>query len=383
MPATTRLSAAALPEPPVLYLAFELSNRSWKLGFSTGLGQKPRIRAVPARDLEALMREIAAARRRFGLDNSMPVVSCYEAGRDGFWLHRFLEAQKTHHNLVVDSASIEVNRRRRRRKTDRIDVLKLLAMLMRYHNGEARVWSVVHVPSPEAEDARHLHRELRTLKTERTRVTNRIKGLLAAQGVSVSSLGPSFGEHLDELRLWDGSALPSQLHQRLLREHAHRQQINARIRLIEDLQRQRLQDSTDPVVQIVRQLMTLKGIGLQSAWLFTFELFAWRDIQNRKQLAALCGLAPTPYSSGDETRDLGISKAGNAAVRAMAVQIAWGWIRFQPDSELTLWFNRRFAHGGRRMRATGIVALARRLLIELWRFVETGALPDGAIASAA
>jgi transposase len=382
MPATTRLSAVALPEPPVLYLAFELANRSWKLGFSTGLGQKPRIRSVPGRDLEALLREITRARRRFGLDDAVPVVSCYEAGRDGFWLHRFLNSEPGRHNRVVDSASIEVNRRKRRRKTDRIDVRKLLTMLMRYHNGEARVWSVVHVPSAEAEDARHLHRELRTLKTERTRVTNRIKGLLAAQGLSVGSLGPGFVDALDELRLWDGSALPPQLRERLEREDRHRTRINERIRLIERLQAEQLAEPSDPALRMVRQLMTLKGIGLQSAWLFTFELFAWRDIQNRKQLAALCGLAPTPYSSGDETRDLGISKAGNAAVRAMAIQIAWGWIRHQPQSTLTLWFNRRFAHGGRHMRAIGIVALARRLLIELWRFVETGALPEGAIASA-
>jgi len=275
-----------------------------------------------------------------------------------------------------------VNRRKRRRKTDRIDVRKLLTMLMRYHNGEARVWSVVHVPSPEAEDARHLHRELQTLKTDRTRLTNRIKGLLAAQGLSVGSLGPGFVDALGELQLWDGSALPPQLRERLEREWQHRNRIDERIRLIERLQTEQLADPSDPALRMVRQLMSLKGIGLHSAWLFTFELFAWRRIQNRKQLAALCGLAPTPYSSGDETRDLGISKAGNTAVRAMAVQIAWGWIRHQPESALTLWFNRRFAHGGRRMRAIGIVALARRLLIELWRFVETGALPEGATPSA-
>lgn len=382
MPATTRSAHAALPEPPALYLAFELSNRSWKLAFSTGLGQKPRIRSVPARDLEALVREIGAARVRFRLDDSVPLICCYEAGRDGFWLHRFLESEPGRHNLVVDSASIDVKRRHRRLKTDRIDVLKLLAMLLRYHNGEAHVWSVVHVPSPEAEDARHLHRELRTLKAERTRVTNRIKGLLIAQGVSVCSLGPGFADALDELRLWDGSPLPPGLHQRLLREAHHRSRLTERIRLIERLQTEQLENRpTDPAIRMVRQLMTLKGIGLQSAWLFTFEFFAWRAIQDRRQLTALAGLAPSPYNSGDETRDLGISKAGNSAVRAMAIQIAWGWIRFQPDSALTLWFDRRFAHGGRRMRAIGIVALARRLLIELWRFLETGALPEGAIPS--
>ena len=381
MSATTRFTDPILPDSPALYLAFELSNRSWKLAFSTGLGQKPRIRNVPARDLEALAREISKARRRFHLTDSIPVICCYEAGRDGFWIHRFLSSQPNCHNLVVDSASIDVKRRHRRLKTDRLDVLKLVAMLMRYHNGESDVWSVVHVPSPEAEDARHLHRELLTLKSARTRSTNRIKGLLTAQGLSVSSLARGFATQLDELRLWSGVPLSPLLHQRLLREWHHRTLLTERIRLIERLQRQYLESGSDPATSMVAQLMTLKGIGLQSAWLFTFEFFAWRNIRSRKEITALAGLAPSPYQSGDEARDLGISKAGSSSVRAMAIQIAWGWIRFQPDSELTRWFERRFAHGGRRMRAIGIVAVARRLLIELWRFLETGSIPEGAITS--
>jgi transposase len=380
MPATTR-TLIRLPEPPVLYLALELSNRSWKLAFSTGLGQKPRLRSIPARDLDALLREISAARRRFHLDDALPLVSCYEAGRDGFWLHRFLVSEPGRHNLVVDSASIDVKRRRRRIKTDRIDATKLLTMLVRYHNGEADVWSVVHVPSPEAEDARHLHRELLTLKTQRTRVTNRIRGLLAAQGLSVSSMARDFPRQLASMELWNSDPLPPLLRERLLREWEHRVLLSKRIGLLQQRQTERLQNSTDPAVAMVRQLMTLKGIGLQSAWLFTFEFFAWRNIQSRQQLTALAGLSPSPYQSGDEAHDQGISKAGSSSVRAMAIQIAWGWVRFQPDSTLTRWFDRRFAHGSRRLRAIGIVALARRLLIELWRFLQTGALPEGATAS--
>ena len=382
MSATTRFTDPTLPEPPGLYLALELSNRSWKLAFSTGHGQKPRFRNVPARDLDALIREIALARRRFELPDSVPVISCFEAGRDGFWIHRFLQTQPHCFNLVVDSASIEVNRRFRRLKTDRIDAQKLVTMLIRYHNGELRVWSVVHVPSPQAEDARHLHRELLTLKSDRTRITNRIKGLLAAQGLCVSSLNRGFLDQLDDLRLWDDSPLYPQLRQRLEREWLHRCDVSQRIRLIEKLQSQRLEASAhDPALELVRQLMSLKGIGLQSAWLFTFEFFAWRNIGSRKEITALSGLAPSPYQSGDEARDQGISKAGSSSVRAMAIQIAWGWIRFQPDSELTRWFERRFAHGGRRMRAIGIVAVSRRLLIDLWRFLETGSIPEGAITS--
>ena len=382
MPATTRFTDPTLPEPPALYLALELSNRSWKLAFSTGHGQKPRFRNVPARDLDALTCEIALARKRFGLPDSVPVISCFEAGRDGFWIHRFLQTQPHCFNLVVDSASIEVNRRFRRLKTDRIDAQKLVTMLIRYHNGELRVWSVVHVPSPQAEDARHLHRELLTLKADRTRITNRIKGLLAAQGLCVSSLNRGFLDQLDDLRLWDDSPLYPQLRQRLEREWLHRSDVSQRIRLIEKIQMTRLDaPAHDPALDLVRQLMTLKGIGLQSAWLFTFEFFAWRNIQSRKEITALSGLAPSPYQSGDEARDQGISKAGSSSVRAMAIQIAWGWIRFQPDSELTRWFERRFAHGGRHMRAIGIVAVSRRLLIDLWRFLETGSIPEGAITS--
>ena len=381
MSATTRFTDPALPEPPALYLALELSNRSWKLAFSTGHGQRPRFRNVPARDLDALIREIALARKRFDLPDSVPVISCFEAGRDGFWIHRFLQSQPHCFNLVVDSASIEVNRRLRRLKTDRIDARKLLTMLIRYHNGESRVWSVVYVPSPEAEDARHLHRELLTLKSDRTRITNRIKGLLAAQGLSVTSLGRGFLDQLDDLRLFDASPLYPQLRQRLEREWLHRCDVSHRVRLIEKLQLETLRSCDDPALEIVRQLMTLKGIGLQSAWLFTFEFFAWRNIQNRRQLAALAGFTPTPYQSGDDSFDQGISKAGNSSVRAMTIQIAWGWLLFQPHSALTLWYQRRFASRGLRMRKIGIVALARRLLIDLWRFSETGALPEGAITS--
>ena len=382
MSATTRFTDPVLPDPPALYLALELSSRSWKLAFSTGPGQSPRLRTVPARDLEALSREITSARTRFGLSESVPVICCYEAGRDGFWLDRFLNSDPHTVNLVVDSASIEVNRRKRRLKTDRIDALRLLAMIIRYHNGERTVYSVVHVPSPEAEDARHLHRELLTVKADRTRVTNRIKGLLAAQGLCAPPLGRGFTRALLDLRLFDGTPLYPQLTERLEGEWQHRSELSQRIGLIERRQLTLLRTQPDePALELVRQLMTLKGIGLQSAWLFTFEFFAWRNIQNRRQLAALAGLTPTAYQSGGQARDQGISKAGNSLVRAMTVQIAWGWLRFQPDSELTLFYERRFAHAGRRMRAVGIVAVARRLLIELWRFLDTGTIPEGAVTS--
>src|SRR5215468_9233412 len=183
---------------PVLYLALELSWTSWKLAFTVGAGQKPRLRSIPARDTDALIREIHAARRRFGLPEEAPVISCYEAGRDGFWLHRYLQHQRVE-NLVVDSASIEVNRRRRRAKSDGLDAAKLVGMLIRWHLGEKKLWGVVHVPTVADEDRRQLHRELIALKTQRTEHTNRIKGLLAGLGLGLA-VDAEFVQRLDALR---------------------------------------------------------------------------------------------------------------------------------------------------------------------------------------
>ena len=173
---------STLPTAPVLYFALELGWNTWKLAFTIGAGQKPRIRTIRARALDVLLAEIQAAKARFGLPEDAKVISCYEAGRDGFWLDRFL---RTHgvENLVVDSASIEVNRRKRRAKSDRLDAVKLVSMLMRWHNGEKKVWSVVHPPSAEDEDHRQLHRELIALKSERTGHSNAIKGMLAGLGL--------------------------------------------------------------------------------------------------------------------------------------------------------------------------------------------------------
>jgi transposase len=280
-------------------------------------------------------------------------------------------------NLVLDPASIEVSRRARRAKTDRLDVEKLLKMLMRYHGGEKEVWSVVRVPSVEAEDWRHLHRELLALKRARTRHSNRIKGLLATQGIRVP-LTASFADELEGVRLWDGSPLPPGLHRGLKREYRCLQFVRQQISELEGERRGYIRTSEDPSVQKVRQLLKLSGIGDNSAWLFVMEFFGWRGFNNRREVGGLAGLTPTPYASGETSREQGISKAGNRHVRAMAIEIAWGWLRHQPDSELTLWFEERFGHGGKRMRKIGIVALARKLLIALWRYLETGAIPAGA-----
>jgi transposase len=359
-----------------LYLAFELGKAKWKLGFSIGLGQKPRRRTIEAGDLFALAREIRLAKERFGLPETASVKSCYEAGREGFWLHRCLVAEGIE-NLVIDSSSIEVNRRAKRAKTDRLDVGKLLSMLIRYHSGERKVWSVVHVPSIEAEDARHLHRQLDTLKKDGTRCSNRIEGLLASQGVSLP-MRVDFLEQLERARLWDGRRLPSGLQARIQHEYATWQFIQDQIQKLEAEREELIRTSDDPVIDQVRQLLKLRGIGPNSSWLFVMEFFGWRHFRNRREVGDLAGLTPTPYQSGEEAREQGISKAGNRPVRAMAIEIAWCWLRYQPESELTRWYRERFGHGGKRVRKVGIVALARKLLVALWRYLQTGEIPAGA-----
>jgi len=361
----------------VLYLAFELGDTDWKLAFTIGLGQKPRLRSMPARDLARLQEEIAKAKQRFQLAADAPVRSCYEAGRDGFWLDRYLSACGIH-NSVVDSSSIEVNRRQRRAKTDRLDAGKLLNLLLRYHGGEKKVWSVVRVPSAVAEDARQLHRELQELKDERTEHVNRIKGLLTCQGLTAPEVNKDFAAWLSAARLWDDSAVPLELQQRLLRELERWELLGRQIRTLEDERRQRIRRDDTPHVDKVRSLLELWGIGLNGAWLLVYELFAWRHFDNRKQVGGCVGLTPTPYQSGDSRREQGISKAGNRRLRRLMVELAWCWLRWQPDSELSRWYQGRFGVGNGRSRKIGIVALARKLLIALWKYLEQGEVPAGA-----
>jgi transposase len=322
MPTTAR-EEQGNARAPVVHLAFELGATEWKLGFTTGLGRAPRERVIGAGDLEAVEREIAAAKRRFGVAADARVVSCYEAGREGFWLHRWLTS-KGIRNQVVDSSSIEVNRRKRRRKTDKLDLKSLLRLLARWVGGEEDVWRVVTVPSVEAEDRRHLHRELEVLIDERTGRSNRIRGLLATQGVRIE-MSSEFPRRLHEVRLWDESPLPRGLRERLEREWVRRESVIEEIRFLEAEQRALVRNATgDAALEQVRALMNLRGIAIKSAWVFVMEFFSWRTFNNDKEVAALAGLAPAPYISGEEERSPGIEKAGNGRVRTMATEIAWG-----------------------------------------------------------
>jgi transposase len=362
---------------PHLYMAFELSQSKWMLGFTIGFGQRPRLRTIAARDLATLQTEIQLARERFELGADVPVISCYEAGRDGFWLHRYLTSIGVN-NQIVDSASIEVNRRAKQAKTDKLDLGKLLTMLMRYQAGEKKVWRVVHVPSPEVEDHRHLHRELTDLKEQRTQHTNRIKGYLSNQGICLE-VKDDFPELVAHQCLWNGEPLPMGLQARLLCEHQRFQLVQQQIKVLETERRDLVRQSTRPDIEQVRQLLRLRGIGINCAWLYVMEFFSWRAFRNRREVGALAGLTPMPRKSGEEDRELGISKIGNRHIRAMAIEIAWVWLRYQPHSELSRWYQRRFAKGSKRLHKIGIVALARKLLIALWRYLEFGTLPAGAV----
>jgi len=295
--------------------------------------------------------------------------------------HRFLQGQGIT-NHVVDSSAIEVNRRRRRAKSDGLDVRKLLSMLMRYAQGERQVWQVVKAPAVEAEDQRHLHRDLETLKQERASTMTRIEGLLSSQGLRVTSL-TKLPEQLEALRLWDGSPIPPGLRRRVLRVYAHYTFLSEQIAEVEAERRAQLQTSSEASIDKVRQLMQLKGIGINGAWLLVMEFFGWRAFKNRREVGGLAGFTPTPYQSGESAREQGITKSGNRHVRWMTTELAWSWLRFQPDSALSVWFRARFGGGGKRLRRIGIVAVARKLLIALWRFLETGVLPEGAILKAA
>jgi transposase len=376
MTTATHNAHYSAPEP-VVFVAFELSEKTWKLGFTLGHGRNPRERTIAARDPQRVLAEVAEAKKRFGLPETTPVISCYEAGREGFWLHRFLQAQGLT-NHVVDSSSIEVNRRKRRAKSEGLDVRKLLSMLMRYHHGERDVWRVVHVPSVEAEDQRHLHRDWETLKQERARTTTRLKGLLSSQGVRLTPVS-KLPAQLEALRLWDGSPIPGGLRRRLLRVYAPHQFLSQQIAELEAERRAALQTAHEATIEKVRQLMHLRGIGIKGAWLLVMEFFGWRAFKNRREVGALAGFTPTPYQSGESAREQGITKSGNRHVRWMTTELAWSGVRYQPESALSCWSRERCGGAGKRLRRIGIVAVARKLLIARWRFLETGVLPEGAL----
>jgi transposase len=361
-----------------LYIALELSNKKWKLGFSNG--DKHRIKTINAGDWQALLVEIAQAKVKLHCQPTCQIISCYEAGRDGFWIHRALLAERIT-NHVIDSASIEVSRRKRHVKTDKVDVIAMLRLLIRFNSGEREALKAIRVPSIKEEDERRLHRERLRLIKERGAHSARIKSLLICHGIRIEKMS-DIPTRLSQMKApVIGYMLASDLKNEIRREYQRYKQVNKQVKTLEALQKERISKQKGKAASQIRQMILLKGVGWQSSWILVTEFFSWREFKNTKQVGACAGLTPTPYDSGDSVREQGISKAGNKNVRKLMVELSWLWLRWQPKSGLSQWFNTRFGSGGKRMRRIGIVALARKLLVSLWRYLENGVLPEGAILS--
>jgi transposase len=346
---------------------------------TSGFGRQPWLRTIAAGDLGAVERVVGSARQRFGLPVCARVVSCYEAGRDGFWIHRAVQ-RLGFENRVVDSASIEVNRRARRTKTDRIDAVKLVMMLVRACGGERRVFAEVRVPTAEAEAARHRSRERTALVQEQTRLRNQIGSWLATCGCRVTARTRQRAAWWTGVRDWADAALPAQVQARIARAEVRLAMVAEQLAAIEESQATTTHQA-DPESALAR-LVRVKGVATTSAAVLLDEGLVWRAFENRRQIGGLLGFAPAPYASGDTLRDQGITRAGNKRLQAVMVQLAWGWIRWQRQSALTRWYQERFGRG-KRTRRVGIVALARKLLIALWRYATAGVIPTGAVVKAA
>jgi transposase len=357
-------------------MAMELGNNEWVLRF--GDLRQERGVAVPARDQERLWREIGKARVKFGLAADCAVWACYEAGRDGFWIQRML-AEGGVRCLVVDSSSIEVNRKARRVKTDRIDACKLLELLVRHLvHGEKKPWIVLHVPSEAEELRRRLHRGTERLKKERTGHLCRIKSLLVTLGIRVQRIRKV---PLKAVVDWKGRPLPEALRQELELEYRRLELVDEQLEQLDQQRQRHMQAPTNRAEQAAVKLEGFRGLGGASGWSLAHEFF-WRRFDNRRQVGSCAGLTGCAYNSGASSREQGISKSGNARVRVLMVELAWRWLQWQPHSALARWYQERFGSGNGRMRRIGIVALARKLLVALWKYLEWDELPKGAVLKA-
>jgi transposase len=374
--------AAIRTDLGAIFVSLELSRRTWLItSLSPGAGEKMSRHAVAASDVSGLLQRFTELRRkataRTGQD--FPIIVIQEAGLDGFWIHRVLEGEGLESH-VVDAASILTSRRRRRAKTDRIDGETLVRTLMAYKRGEPRVCSMARAPTPQEEDRRRVCRERKTLVGERVKHVNRIKGLLFAQGVfGYEPLRKHRRERLETLQTGDGRPLPARLKAQILRELDRLEVLLAQLKTVEAERDTLLEPATaaaaaSPAAMLAR----LKGIGPETAAVLWSEgLF--RHFDNRRQVAAYAGLAPTPWKSGSIDHEQGVSKAGNPRLRTAMVELAWLWLQNQPTSQLSLWFHERVQRLGGRMRKTAVVALARKLLVALWRYTTAGIVIEGAV----
>jgi transposase len=362
-------------------LAIELSKKSWIVAINTPLADKISRHTLPGCEWKGLLELIRRVRTRVARELGRPVemIACYEAGYDGFWLHRLLEGEDVH-SLVIDPASLQVDRRARRTKTDRIDAERLLRSLMRYLRGEPKVWSVLRVPTVAEEDDRRLHRERHRLIGERIQHVNRIKGLCAIHGIyDYEPMRPD-KRRLEQLRTGDGRELPPRLKAEIAREL---ERLELVLRMLKEIDAERdaiasarLSGHTN--AKKIQDLIKLKAIGPEIATVLAGEVF-YRRFNNRREVASYVGLTPSHFQSGSTCRDQGISKAGNPKARTTMIELAWLWLTHQPDSVFSVWFRERVGNLKGRIRRITIVAMARKLLIALWRYLESGVVPEGAV----
>jgi transposase len=363
-----------------VYVAFELSKAKWMLGVVLPGAKKLSRYTIPGGDVTALAVRLAEWRRKAALGGKpVRMLSCYEAGFDGHWLHRWLTDQGVI-NHEIDPSSIEVSRRARRAKTDRIDLERMMRALLDLLRGEPQACRVIHVPSVEDEDRKRGSRARERLLKERTAHTNRIKGLLHGQGIrDVFPLKPGFVKSLESVRTGDGRLLPPGLKQEIVHEHERLSLVNKQLALLEASSKAERRTAVPGSAEAkIVQLATLKGIGPVGGQRLVHEVF-YRDFDNRRQVGSYIGLTGTPYNSGSSVREQGIGKAGNRRARETAIEIAWLWLSHQPDSELSSWFRKRVGDIKGRIRRIAIVAMARKLMVALWRYLNTGVVPTGAV----
>ncbi|ATI80832.1 IS110 family RNA-guided transposase [Sphingobium yanoikuyae] len=376
--------AAIRSDLGVIFVSLELSKSSWLVTSLAPASSKMSRHSVPGGEIAGLLAVLAELRKKAGSRLGQPhrLVIIQEAGLDGFWIHRVLNREDWIESHVVDAASIAVSRRHRRAKTDRIDGEALVRTLMAYHRGEPRVCSMVRVPTPEDEDRRRICRERKALVAERVRHVNRIKGLLLSQGIrNYEPMHRNRRERMEELTTGDGRRLSGNIKAQICRELDRLELLLEQIRAVE-IERDRLvASSANDQPSSLAMLTSIKGIGPEFAVILDSEgLF--RHFDNRRQVAAYAGLAPSPWQSGTIDREQGVSKAGNPRLRTTMVQLGWLWLRHQPTSALTCWFNERVANNGGRLKRATIVALARKLLVALWKYVTAGVVIEGAIMKA-
>jgi len=366
-----------------IFVAIELSQKTWLVTLHSPDRERISRHKIEGGDHAELLAQLEKAKARAAakLGSAPRVVSCYEAGYDGFWLHRLLQAAGIT-NFVFDAASIAVEQRSRRAKTDRIDGELMLRTLMAYLRGEPRVVRIVRVPSVAEEDARRASRDRDRLVTEQTAHTNRIKALLRLLGMAVGNpRRRNWLTFLEQQRDWQGQPLPPHLLAEVRREHARLILVREQLAALEQVQAAQARPIPAPMAERRSSLQRLKALGPAFTASLVGEVF-YKDFRNRREVASYCGLAPSPWKSGGIDREQGISKAGNRRARNKAIELAWLWLRHQPDSALSRWFRTRTANAGTRAKRIAIVALARKLIVALWRYLTTGLIPEQATMKA-